>query len=120
MSVLPWALFGPRQIFSTAHARSRQTALPRPCGGAGERVDQQRRGNGCSVRQRHRTCNFDRRDLGATGYSNQYDEEQKGKRSPFWIDSLKPKLRHRYRVPKSLAAAASLQVTESVAPEISL
>jgi hypothetical protein len=27
------------------------TALPRPCGGAGERVDQQRRGNGCAVRE---------------------------------------------------------------------
>ena len=50
---------------------------------------------------------------------HQYDEEQKGKSSPIWIDSLKPKLRHRYRVPKSLAAAAALQVTESVAPEIS-
>jgi len=30
------------------------------------------------------------RDLGATDIRHNYDEEQKGKRSPFWIDSLKP------------------------------
>src|ERR1700737_808854 len=77
-----YILIGPRQIFSTAHVRSRQTALPRPCGGAGERVDQQRRGNGCSVRQRHRTCNFDRRDLGATGYSTSIRRRAEGQAQP--------------------------------------